>query len=219
MKVDKLSNVVCFVITGEFDPMKVTAQSFIEYNIITKDESCQIETQRLNSSFSFFTIAKEIDVLCSKDTIQVSGKGEVTDRVLEITRNLLISGGFYKVDSMGVNAYVDFTFKCVEDCYQFGNFFVPLDFWQTYLREGRVFEFTLGENSTRDYPDYRKSINIRSIRSRQLPDGQKVVAVRMSVNYDFRLDSVDKCIEVVGMSLDLFDKFWQESESIFENVK
>ena len=219
MQINSLRNAVRLVITGEFDPEKITAQRAIEYNIVTQEESCQIETRKLDSSLSVFIISKKIEVICNKGYIQVMGPGDVSDRIPDITKKLLISSGFEKVDSVGVNAFVDFTFSKPEDGLQFGNFFVPLDFWQEYLRDGRVLEFTIEENQKHTYPDSTNSINIRSIPSKKLADGRSVAAVRLSCNYDFRLDSIEKCIEVFDKSLSLFNKFWSDSDSIIGRVQ
>ena len=218
MEVEKLANVVGLVITGVLDPEKITAQRVINFDIVTKEEGRQIETLRLDSSLSVFTISKTIEVLCTKTRLQVLGTGEVSDRVSDITKKLLESSGFDDFSSLGVNAYVDFTFKRPEDCLQFGNFFIPLPFWQDYLRDGRVSEFTMKEDHNRSYPDYRKSFTIKSLHPRQLPDGKKVADVRLSVNYDFRLDSIGSCIDVIDRSLGFFNLFWEDADSIFKKV-
>ena len=218
MKVKKLGNVVCIVVTGEFNPQKVTAQRVIDYDLVTKEESCQIETQRLDSSLSVFTIAKQIDVMCSKNWIQVSGAGSVSDRIPDLTKKLLNSSGFERITSVGVNAFWDFDFHNHEDRIQFGNFFIPLGIWQDYLREGRVSEFTMRENGKHSYPDYKKSISIKSLLPKSLPNGQIVSAVRMSVNYDFQLETIDDCFAVINRSLSLFDEFWKDSDSIIDKV-
>lgn len=219
MEVKKLGNVVCLVITGKFDPEMITAQRTVDYNLVTREESCQIVTRKLDSSLSVFNIAKKIDVFCNKERLQVVGPGEVSDRIPDITRKLLLSSGVEIVDSVGVNAFVDFTFNKREDGIQFGNFFVPLAFWQNYLRDGRVFEFTIAENQRQIYPDSTNSFNIKSIRSRELPNGQRVAAVRLSCNYDFRLDSIDNCVDVINRSLSLFNRFWKEADNIIGRIE
>lgn len=219
MKVNKLGNVVCLVVTGEFNPELITAQRVVEYDILNKEECGTLETRRLDASLSVFTISGNIEVLCSKERLQVSGTGEVSNRVPDLTKNLLISAGITKVNSVGVNAFVDFTFDKPEDGHQFGNYFIPLPFWQDYLRDGRVLEFTIAENERREYPDSTNSINIRSIKSRKLPDGRRVAAVRMSSNYDYRLNTMDQCIAVISKSLDDVNDFWGKSDSILSKVQ
>lgn len=219
MKVNKLGNVVCLVVTGDFNPELITAQRAAEYDILSKEECGQLETRRLDASLSVFTISSNIEVLCSKERLQVLGTGDVSNRVPDLTKQLVISAGISEVDSVGVNAFVDFTFDKPEDGHQFGNFFIPLSFWQDYLRDGRVLEFTIAENSMKDYPDSTNSITIKSIKSRKLPDGSRVAAVRMSSNYDYRLDTVEQCLEVISKSLNDVNDFWRKSDSILSRVK
>ena len=219
MKVNKLGNVVCLVVTGEFNPDLITAQRAVEYDILNKEECRQLGTRRLDASLSVFTISSNIEVLCSKERLQVLGTGDVSNRVPDLTKKLIISAGISKVDSVGVNAFVDFTFDKPEDGHQFGNFFIPLPFWQDYLRDGRVLEFTIAENKRSEYPDSTNSITIKSIQSRKLADGRRVAAVRMSSNYDYRLNTVEQCLEVITKSLDDVNDFWGKSDSILSKVQ
>lgn len=47
MRVNKLGNVVCLVITGEFNPELITAQRVVEYDILSKEECGQLESRAL----------------------------------------------------------------------------------------------------------------------------------------------------------------------------
>lgn len=218
MEIKRLGNLVGLVITGDFSPEFITAQWAIDNSVLTEEECCKTQTRRLDASLSVFTISKDIEVLCTKDRLQVTSTGEFSSRVPDITKRILLNSGTSNITSIGVNALFDFTFNRRSDGYQFGNFFIPLSFWKDYLRDGRVFEFTIAENKTQVFPDSTNSINIKSIPSKKLADGTPVAAVRMSGNYDFRLSSIEHCIKVIERSMDLFSDFWQKSNDIINKV-
>lgn len=218
MNVEKLRNYISVVVIGDFHPDKITAEWLVEKGIVSEESAQYKRILRLERNLSVFLISRNIEVLATRDRIQVTGLVDDQDEVINISIGILKLSEHSNLKGVGVNPVLEFTFQSVEDGDKFGESLIPMNKWKGYFKIPSLFEVTLRDNADPKEIGYDKAINIRSITPRQLDDGKSIASVKMSANYSFGVSTDEDCMRLLKNTAKYSDEFWAQSDQIIANI-
>lgn len=219
MEVEKLRNYISIVVIGVFSPDKITAEWVIKKGIVSAEAAQNKETIRLERNLSVFMITQSIEIVATRDRIQITGLVDDQDKVVGITLLILALSEHGDVKGTGVNAVYEFTFKNISDGDKFGEYFVPMDKWNGLFKMPSVYELTLRDNANPKEVGYDKAINIKSIAPKRSTSEGNIAAVRMSANYSFDVNSEEECSRIIKEATRYTNEFWSQSDQIIAGIR
>ena len=218
MEVEKLRNYISLVVIGAFSPENITAEWVVEKGIVSAEAAQNKVTRRLERNLSVFMISRSIEVVATRDRIQITGLIDDQDEVVGMSLGILSLSEHGEIKGTGVNAVYEFTFKCVSDGDRFGEFLVPMDNWNGIFKKPSVYELTLRDNADPKEVGYDKAINIKSITSVRSTSEGDIAAVRMSANYSFNVNSEEESCRIIKDATRFTDEFWAQCDQIIAGV-
>ena len=218
MEVEKLRNYISIVVIGAFSPENITAEWVVEKGIFSAEAAQNKVTRRLERNLSVFMLSKSIEVVATRDRIQITGLVDDLDEVVGISLGILSLSDHGDIKGTGINAVYEFTFKCVSDGDRFGEFFVPMDKWNGIFKKPSVYELTLRDNAAPKDVGYDKAINIKSINPIRSTSEGNIAAVRMSANYSFEVNSEAESCCIIKDAIRFTDEFWNQSDRLIAGV-
>lgn len=219
MNVDKLRNYISIVVIGDFHPDKITAEWLVEKGIVSEKFDQDKRILRLERNLSVFLISHNIEVLATRDRIQVTGLVDDQEEVITISLGILRLSEHSNLKGAGINAVLEFSFQSVEDGDKFGEFLISKDKWKEYFKIPSIYEVTLRDNADPKEIGYDKAINIRSIAARQSEEGKSIPSVRMSANYSFDVSTDEDCLSLMKNTTKYSDEFWSQADQIIADIK
>jgi hypothetical protein len=218
MEVEKLRNYISIVVIGVFSPDKITAEWVVEKGIVSAEAAQNKVTRRLERNLSVFMLTRSIEVVATRDRLQITGLIDDQDEVVGITLGILSLSEHGNIKGTGVNAVCEFTFKSISDGDRFGEFFVPMDKWNGIFKKPSVYELTLRDNADPMEVGYDKAINIKSITSVRSSSEGDIAAVRMSANFSFNVKAEDESCHIIKEATRFTDEFWAQFDQIIAGV-
>ena len=220
METNKLQDIYTIVVVASIEsPYYIQASWMRDRNIINSDEWLKVNNVIVVPDTSRFKIGENMNFYCDKNRIQI-GTNDSTKvaRLQSIAEGIIASIDISddKFKAVGINNEYLFTFKSIEDSIHFGDYFVPLNKWDSFFRTPRVLDFTITDESEQQELSPKKTIKISGIGTQE---NTNIPIINANSNYHYKVKDRKEALIIISQASKTFQEFSEGFSSFINKIQ
>lgn len=182
MEFKKKQESISLVVLGSYNPIYIHAKWMYERGIINKSEWDNHKNDVILPHISRFTINDVIEFVCDQNRLQIQSLDiSHSIRIAKMGSDIINLINIEKLNALGINADMTFTFLNKDDAYNFGKHFIVLGAWTDILQEPRALGFSIVEQIK---PHEGKAIRTIMVQSVGEDNGLPIVNISINNHYN-----------------------------------